>query len=340
MAKEKKEVVESTENLTKTQALEKARLEIEKAFGKNSLIKLDGSNVEKIPMRSSGILGLDEIAGGGPVGIGRITEIFGPESSGKTTIALHAIAETQRQGGIVAFIDAEHAFDPLYAKNLGINIDNLWFSQPDSGEQGLNIAETLIDSKAMDLIVIDSVNALTPQAEIDGDIGDSHMGLQARLMSQALRKITVKAGKAGTSLIFISQLRSKIGIVFGNPEVAGSGNALKFYASQRIDVRKVETKEDNNEEAIANKIRIKIVKNKLAPPFRKREFMIYFGKGIDKYEDTISLAVEKEIIQKAGSWYSFKEEKIGQGIDNAVKLLKENNSLYNEIETLVKEKIK
>lgn len=339
MAKEKKEdKVENSENLSKLEALEKARLEIEKAFGTNSLIKLDGSNIKKVPMRSWGILGIDEISGGG-YGEGRIIEIYGPESSGKTTLALHAIKEVQNNNGTAAYIDAEHAFDPAYAQNIGININDLWFSQPSSGEEGLEIAEKLVSSKAVDLIVIDSVAALTPRAEIEGEMGDSHMGLQARLMSQALRKLTAIAGKNKTAIIFINQIRMKIGVMFGNPETVTGGNALKFYASQRYEIRKVETKEDG-EEAVANKVRIKVVKNKLAPPFRKAEFMIYFGKGISQIEDVLNLAITKDIIKKSGAWYSYKDEKIGQGSANVVSFLEQNKTIYDEIFNLVKESLK
>jgi recombination protein RecA len=335
MAKEKKEVV-SNVGLTKVEALERARIEIEKSFGQNALIKLDGSNIEKVPMQSTGILGLDDILGGG-IGIGRITEIYGPESAGKTTLALHAIAQTQKDGGIVAYIDTEQAFDSLYAKNIGVDINNLWFSQPDCGEQALDIMDKLISSGSISTIVIDSTAALTPRAELEGEMGDSHMGLQARLLSQGLRKVVSKAGKTKTSLIFISQLRSKIGVVYGSNEVVGVGNALKFYTSQRIDIRKIETKEEG-EEAIANKVRVTVRKNKLAPPFRKREFMIYFGKGIDKYEDVLSLAIEKEIIQKAGAWYSYNTEKIGQGATNASDFLRGNEAIFNEVVEKLKSK--
>jgi recombination protein RecA len=318
--------------------LEKVRKDVEKKFGTNSLIKMDGSNVIAVPRESTNFLGLDDILGGG-YGKGRIVEIYGPESSGKTSLALHAIAAIQSRGGIAAFIDAEHALDPMYAQNLGVDIGNLWLSQPDNGEQALEIAESLVDSTVVSIIVIDSVSALTPKAEIEGDMGDSHVGLQARLMSQAMRKLTGKLSKTGTILLFINQIRNKIGIMFGSNETTSGGNALKFYASQRLDVRKIETVEKDGENATANRVRVKIVKNKLSPPFRKREFLLEFGKGINKYADLVDMAVEKEIIEKKGAWYSYKDEKLGQGNVNAYMTLSNNKELYKEIYDLVSMKL-
>src|SRR5690554_747651 len=298
----------------KRDALEAARAQIDKQFGKGSLMKLgDTEESLHIGSISSGSLLLDEALGIGGYPRGRVVEIYGPESSGKTTIALHAIAETQKAGGIAAFIDAEHAMDPAYAKNLGVNIDELWISQPDSGEQALEIAESLVRSGAVDMIVIDSVAALTPQAEIDGDMGDSHMGLQARLMSQALRKLTGLLSKSNTTIIFINQIRMKIGVMFGNPETTTGGNALKFYSSVRIDVRKIETLSRGADDVYGNRIRIRIVKNKVAPPFRKVELDLLFGEGISYVASLLDAAIKYEMIDKAGSWYSYNEEKIGQG---------------------------
>lgn len=322
----------------KIKALETVKMNCEKKFGNNALVKMDGTDFKKVPMRSSDILGLDEILGGG-YGEGRIIEIYGPESSGKTTIALHAIAAEQARGGLAAFIDAEHAIDPIYAQNLGVKMDSLWLSQPDNGEQALEIAEELVESGAISIIVIDSVSALVPRAEIEGEMGDSHVGLQARLMSQALRKLTGKLAKSKTTLIFINQIRMKIGVMFGNPETTSGGNALKFYASQRLDVRKTGTNEDGNEEAVSNNIKVKCVKNKLSPPFKKREFVLEFGKGVDKTKDLLALAVDKEVIEKKGAWYNYGEIKIGQGADNAAKWLAENPDLYKEVDTKVREKL-
>lgn len=317
----------------KNKALEAARLQIEKQFGAGSLMKLGAHNmsagIETIP---SGSILLDEALGIGGYPRGRIIEIYGPESSGKTTLALHVIAEAQKKGGIAAFIDAEHALDPLYAKNLGVNIDDLWVSQPDTGEQGLEIAESLVRSGAVDVIVVDSVAALTPQAEIEGDMGDSHMGLQARLMSQALRKLTATIGKSKTILIFINQIRMKIGVMFGNPETTTGGNALKFYASVRIEVRKMETIEKGEADAIGNRVRVKVVKNKVAPPFRKAELEIMFGKGISATGSLVDAAVKYDLIDKKGAWFAYGEEKIGQGRDNAKAFLENNPELAAEIE--------
>lgn len=320
-------------NEDKLKALEVARLQIEKQFGAGSLMKLgahvNAAGIEIIP---SGSILLDEALGIGGYPRGRIIEIYGPESSGKTTLALHAIAEAQKRGGIAAFIDAEHALDPVYAKNLGVKIDDLWISQPDTGEQALEIAESLIRSGAMDVIVVDSVAALTPQAEIEGEMGDAHVGLQARLMSQALRKLTATIGKSKTILIFINQIRMKIGVMFGNPETTTGGNALKFYASVRLEVRKMETIEKGETDAVGNKVRVKVVKNKVAPPFRKAELDIMFGKGISAVSSILDAAVKYEIIDKKGAWYAYGEEKIGQGRDNAIEFLASNPALAQEIE--------
>lgn len=340
MAKAKNEIPVSANPEDKLKALEAARLQIEKQFGQGSLMKLGTNsaigNIEVIP---SGSILLDEALGIGGYPKGRIIEIFGPESSGKTTIALHAVAETQKQNGIAAFIDAEHALDPQYAKALGVNIDELWVSQPDTGEQALEIAESLVRSGAVDVIVIDSVAALTPQAEIEGEMGDSHMGLQARLMSQALRKLTAIISKSNCMIIFINQIRMKIGVMFGSPETTTGGNALKFYASVRLDVRKVETLGKGEEEAWGNKIRIKVVKNKVAPPFRKIETEILFGQGLSSYGALLDVAVKQDIIGKSGSWYSYGDDKIGQGKPNAVKFLEEHLDITKEVEKQLREKL-
>ncbi|WP_020613633.1 recombinase RecA [Sediminispirochaeta bajacaliforniensis] len=321
----------------KEKALEAARLQIEKQFGKGSLMKLGGKNhqgnIETIP---SGSILLDAALGVGGYPKGRVVEIYGPESSGKTTLALHAIAECQKQGGIAAFIDAEHALDPVYARNLGVNIDEMWVSQPDTGEQALEIAESLVRSGAVDIIVVDSVAALTPQAEIEGDMGDSHMGLQARLMSQALRKLTGIISKSGACLIFINQIRMKIGVMFGNPETTTGGKALKFYSSVRIEVRRIETISKGADEAIGNRVRIKIAKNKVAPPFKKAELEIIFGKGISASASLLDAALKFEVIQKSGSWYSYGEERIGQGRENAKLFLESNADVAEEIDKKVR----
>ncbi|WP_010258447.1 recombinase RecA [Treponema primitia] len=321
-------------NEEKEKALEAARLQIEKQFGSGSLMKLgahiNASGIEVIP---SGALLLDEALGIGGFPRGRIIEIYGPESSGKTTLALHVVAEAQKMGGVAAFVDAEHALDPVYAKNLGVNTDELWISQPDTGEQALEITESLVRSGAVDVIVVDSVAALTPQAEIEGDMGDAHMGLQARLMSQALRKLTATIGKSRTILIFINQIRMKIGVMFGNPETTTGGNALKFYASVRLDVRKFETIEGGgDEDAVGNRVRVKVVKNKVAPPFRKAELEIIFGKGISAIASLLDAAVKYDIIEKKGAWFSYGEEKVGQGRENAKKYLEENPAFASEVE--------
>lgn len=321
----------------KQEALEAARAQIEKEFGKGSLMKLGESAIAKdIEVISSGSILLDEALGVGGYPKGRVIEIYGPESSGKTTIALHAVAETQKAGGIAAFIDAEHALDPVYAKKLGVNTDELWISQPDSGEQALEVAESLARSGAVDLIIVDSVAALTPQAEIEGDMGESHMGLQARLMSQALRKLTSILSKSKCTIIFINQIRMKIGVMFGNPETTTGGNALKFYSSVRMEVRKIETISKGADEYIGNRVRIKIVKNKVAPPFRKVEIDLYFDEGISHAGGILDAALKYGFVEKTGSWFSCNGEKIGQGRDNAVQFLKTNVQFMDDLETKVR----
>ncbi len=321
-------------------AIEAARLQIEKQFGQGSLMKLGSrtnhAGIETIP---SGSILLDEALGLGGYPKGRIVEIYGPESSGKTTLALHAIAETQKKGGIAAFIDAEHALDPIYARNLGVNIDELWVSQPDTGEQALEIAESLVRSGAVDMIVVDSVAALTPQAEIDGDMGDSHVGLQARLMSQALRKLTGTISKSGSCLVFINQIRMKIGVMFGNPETTTGGKALKFYSSVRLEVRRIETITQGTDNAIGNKVRVKVVKNKVAPPFKKVEMEIIFGKGISASGSLLDAALKYELVQKSGSWYSYGEERIGQGRENAKLFLESNEDIIKTLDAQLREKM-
>ena len=325
-------------NEERQKALEAARLQIEKQFGKGSLMQLGKErqdfNIDTIP---SGSILLDAALGVGGYPKGRIIEIYGPESSGKTTLALHGIAESQKKGGIAAFIDAEHALDPGYARNLGVNIDELWVSQPDTGEQALEIAESLVRSGAVDIIVVDSVAALTPQAEIEGEMGDSHMGLQARLMSQALRKLTATISKSNACLIFINQIRMKIGVMFGNPETTTGGKALKFYSSLRLEVRKIETIAKGTEDAIGNRVRVKVVKNKVAPPFRKVELEIIFGKGISASGSLLDAALKFELINKSGSWYSYGEERIGQGRENAKLFLENNNDIAVELEKKLRE---
>ena len=317
----------------KREALEAARIQIDKQFGKGSLMKLGDSDESlDIGYISSGSLLLDEALGIGGYPKGRGIEIYGPESSGKTTLALHAIAESQKAGGIAAFIDAEHAMDPSYAKKLGVNIDELWISQPDSGEQALEIAESLVRSGAVDIIVVDSVAALTPQAEIDGDMGDSHMGLQARLMSQALRKLTGLLSKSNTTIIFINQIRMKIGVMFGNPETTTGGNALKFYASVRIEVRKIESLSKGADDIIGNRVRIKVVKNKVSPPFKKVELDLLFGEGISYVASVLDAALKYEMLEKSGSWYSFNGEKIGQGRDKTLDFLKDNPDVVADLD--------
>ena len=322
----------------KKEALEAARLQIDKEFGKGSLMKLgDNKDVLDVDIIPSGSILLDEALGVGGYPKGRIIEIYGPESSGKTTLALHAIAECQKKGGIAAFIDAEHALDPTYAKNLGVNIDDLWISQPDNGEQALEITERLVRSGAIDIIVVDSVAALTPQAEIEGDMGDSHVGLQARLMSQALRKLTGILTKSNTTIIFINQIRMKIGVMFGNPETTTGGNALKFYASVRMDVRRIESIGKNQDELTGNRVRVKIVKNKVAPPFKKCEIDLMFGTGISKMGSLLDAAIKCNLIEKAGAWYSYKGEKIGQGRDKTLEYLQNNVDFQNELDAAVRE---
>ena len=322
----------------KLKALDAAISQIEKQYGKGSIMKLgDNSahmNVETIP---TGSLSLDIALGLGGLPKGRIIEIYGPESSGKTTVALHAVAEVQKRGGIAGFIDAEHALDPVYAKNIGVDIDNLYISQPDTGEQGLEITETMVRSGAIDIIIVDSVAALVPKAEIDGDMGDSHVGLQARLMSQALRKLTAVISKSNCIVIFINQLREKVGVMFGNPETTTGGRALKFYSSVRMDVRRIESLKQAGE-VVGNRTRVKIVKNKVAPPFKEAEFDIMFGKGISKEGDILDLAADCGIIVKSGAWYAYNGDKIGQGRENAKTYLRENPLVCEEVEAKVREK--
>ena len=324
------------ERAEKVKALEAAIGHLEKEFGKGTVMKLGESeanmNVESVP---TGSLSLDIALGLGAIPKGRIIDNYGPESSGKTTVALHMVAEVQKRGGIAGFVDAEHALDPTYAKNIGVDIDNLYISQPDSGEQALEIAETMVRSGAVDIIVVDSVAALTPQAEIDGEMGDSHVGLQARLMSQALRKLTATVNKTKCIVIFINQLREKIGVMFGNPETTTGGRALKFYASIRMDVRRIETLKAQGE-MIGNRTRIKIVKNKVAPPFKEAQFDIMFGKGISKAGDVLDLAVANDIIDKSGAWFAYNGDKIGQGRENAKNFLQENPDIMYEVEQKVR----
>ena len=326
------------EKTARLQALQMATAKIEKDFGKGSIMRLGGQAAEKVDVIPTGSIGLNAALGVGGYPRGRIIEIYGPESSGKTTLTIHAIAEAQKAGGIAAFIDAEHAFDPTYAQKLGVNLEELWISQPDNGEQALAIADQLISSSAVDLVVIDSVAALTPKAEIEGDMGDNKVGLQARLMSQALRKLTATISKTKTCCIFINQLREKIGVMFGNPETTTGGNALKFYSSVRLDIRKVTTLKDGDE-AIGNQVRVKVVKNKVAPPFRKAVFAISFGDGISKTGEIVDLGVEYGIIKKSGSWFSYHDSKIGQGRDAVKRVLKDNPELAEEIEAQIMEAI-
>lgn len=339
MAKETKETLEN-ELKHKQEALEAARAQIDKEFGKGSLMKLGDSAIAKnIQVIHSGSILLDEALGVGGYPRGRVIEIYGPESSGKTTLALHAIAEAQKNGGIAAFIDAEHALDPTYARKLGVNTDDLWISQPDNGEQALEVAESLVRSGAVDIIVVDSVAALTPQAEIEGEMGDSHMGLQARLMSQALRKLTGILAKSNTTIIFINQIRMKIGVMFGNPETTTGGNALKFYSSVRMEVRKIETISKGSDEYVGNRVRVKIVKNKVAPPFRKVELDLMFNEGISYAGGILDGALRFGLIEKTGSWFSCNGEKIGQGRDNALSYLKNNPELLSELDSKLREKM-
>ena len=323
------------ENTEKKKALEAAMSQIEKQFGKGSVMKLGEFKAMEIEAIPTGALSLDMALGIGGVPRGRIIEVFGPESSGKTTLALHVVAEAQKMGGEAAFIDAEHALDPVYAKKLGVDIDNLIVSQPDTGEQALEITESLIRSGALDVIVVDSVAALVPKAEIDGDMGDSHMGLQARLMSQALRKLAGAINKSKTVLIFINQLREKIGVMFGNPETTTGGRALKFYASVRLDIRKIENiKQDG--EVKGNRVRVKVIKNKVAPPFREAEFDVVYGEGISKAGNILDMAVNMDIVEKSGSWFSYNGERIGQGRENVKKYLQENPDILEDVEKKVR----
>ncbi len=326
-------------NADKLKALQLTLDKLEKSYGKGTIMKLGDTTIEPIEVISTGSLGLDIALGVGGLPKGRVIEIYGPESSGKTTLAIHAIAESQKNGGIAAFIDAEHAFDRFYAKKLGVDVENLLISQPDNGEQALEIADNLIRSGAIDILVIDSVAALVPKAEIEGEMGDSKMGLQARLMSQALRKLTGTISKTGCCCIFINQLREKIGVMFGNPETTTGGNALKFYASVRLDVRRISQIKDSDEVS-GNRVKVKIVKNKVAPPFRIAEFDIMFGEGISKAGEIIDLGVEHNIIKKAGSWFSYGETRLGQGRDAVKQLILDNPELMDELETKIKETVK
>ena len=323
----------------KLKALQAAMAKIEKDFGKGSLMKLGDEKIENVEVIPTGSIALNAALGVGGYPKGRIIEIYGPESSGKTTLAIHAIAECQKAGGIAAFIDAEHAFDRFYAEKLGVDIDNLWISQPDNGEQALEIADQLIRSSAIDILVVDSVAALTPKKEIEGDMGDNNVGLQARLMSQALRKLTATISKTNTTCIFINQLREKIGVMFGNPETTTGGNALKFYASVRLDIRRVTAIKDGDQ-VIGNMTRVKVVKNKVAPPFRKAEFEIMFGEGISKVGEILDLGVEYGIIQKSGSWFSYNGSRLAQGRDASKALLRDNPELCEELEEQIMQKIK
>ena len=322
--------------MEKEKALEAALLQIEKQFGKGSVMKLGQDVKYEVAVIPTGSLALDAALGIGGVPRGRVVEVFGPESSGKTTVALHVIAEAQKRGGFAAFIDAEHALDPQYATNLGVNLDELLVSQPDTGEQALEIAEALVRSGAIDVLVIDSVAALVPRAEIEGEMGDAHVGLQARLMSQALRKLSGVISKSKTCAIFINQIREKVGIMFGNPEVTPGGRALKFYSSVRMDVRRIESLKAGTDQVIGNRTRVKIVKNKVAPPFKIAEFDIIYGKGISAEGSIIDLGVEHNVINKSGAWYSYGEERLGQGKENTREFLKDNPEIRNEIERKVK----
>ncbi len=329
---------ENQDNKEKLKALQLTLDKIERSYGKGAVMKLGDSAIESIPAISTGSIGLDAALGIGGLPKGRVVEIYGPEASGKTTLALHAIAEAQKKGGIAAFIDAEHAFDRFYAQKLGIDIENLLVSQPDNGEQALEITENLIRSGAIDIIVIDSVAALTPKSEIEGEMGDSKMGLQARLMSQALRKLTSTISKTGACCVFINQLREKIGVMFGNPETTTGGNALKFYASVRLDIRRISQIKDGDR-AIGNRVRVKVVKNKVAPPFQMAECDIIFGEGFSKMGEIIDLGVDYGIVKKSGSWYSYGETKLGQGRDAVKSLLADNPELAEELEVLIREQI-
>lgn len=321
----------------KERNLQLALAKIEKDFGKGAIMRLGETEIPKVEAISTGCLTLDVALGIGGIPKGRIIEIYGPESSGKTTVALHCVAEVQKEGGTAAFVDAEHALDPVYASKLGVNLDDLYISQPDSGEQALEITETLIRSGAIDIIVIDSVAALTPQAELDGDMGDSHVGMQARLMSQALRKITAASSKSKCTIIFINQLREKIGVMYGNPETTTGGKALKFYSSVRIEIRKADTLKDGSD-IVGNHVKAKVVKNKVAPPFKVAEFDIMYGTGISNMGCVLDLAVENGFVQKSGSWFSYNDEKIGQGRDKAMEFLKSNPEVFKELDAKIREK--
>ena len=324
-----------TGNVDKTKALEAAISQIDKAFGKGSLMRLGDRNVVDMEAISTGSLGLDIALGIGGLPKGRIVEVYGPESSGKTTLALHVVAETQKLGGTAAFVDAEHALDPIYAQKLGVSLDELLISQPDTGEQSLEIADTLVRSGAVDVLVIDSVAALTPRAELEGDMGDSLPGLQARLMSQALRKLTGSISKSNTLVIFINQIRMKIGVMFGSPETTTGGNALKFYSSVRLDIRRIGAIK-NRDEVVGNQTRVKVVKNKVAPPFKQVEFDIMYGEGISKMGELIDLGVKAEVVEKAGSWFSYKSERIGQGRENAKQFMRDHPDMAAEIEHAIR----
>jgi recombination protein RecA len=330
---------QTSPNAEKLKALHAAMDKIEKNYGKGSIMKMGDNAIEEVAVIPTGSVALNAALGVGGYPRGRVIEIYGPESSGKTTLAIHAIAEAQKAGGIAAFIDAEHAFDRFYAEKLGVDVENLWISQPDSGEQALEITEQLSRSSAIDIIVIDSVAALTPKAELEGEMGDSKMGLQARLMSQALRKLTAAINKTNTTCVFINQLRDKIGIMFGNPETTTGGNALKFYASVRLDIRRISQIKDG-EEVTGNQTRVKVVKNKVAPPFRKAEFDIMFGAGISKTGELVDLGAELNIIKKSGSWYSYSDTKLGQGREAAKDCLRDNPELADEIEARIREALK
>ena len=338
MAKKEKAEEQLTPQQEKMKALMAAMAKIEKDFGKGSIMKMGDEQVENVEVIPTGSIGLNAALGVGGYPKGRIIEIYGPESSGKTTLAIHAIAECQKAGGIAAFIDAEHAFDRFYAEKLGVDVDNLYISQPDNGEQALEIADQLIRSSAVDILVVDSVAALTPKKEIEGDMGDSAVGLHARLMSQALRKLTGTIAKTKTTCIFINQLREKIGVMFGNPETTTGGNALKFYASVRLDIRKVTAIKDGDD-IVGNQVRVKVVKNKVAPPFRKAEFEITFGEGVSKIGEIVDLGVEHEIIKKSGSWFSYGDTKLGQGREAVKEMLKDNPELCDELEAQIMEAI-
>ncbi len=324
-----------TKSMDREKAVESAITQIERQFGKGSIMKLGGNAIVEVPAIPTGSLALDKALGIGGIPRGRVTEIYGPESSGKTTLALHVVAEAQKQGGIAAFIDAEHALDTSYAKKLGVNCDELLVSQPDTGEQALEIADMLVRSGAIDILVIDSVAALVPRAEIEGEMGDSHMGLQARLMSQALRKLTGTISKTSTSVVFINQIRMKIGVMFGNPETTTGGNALKFYSSVRIEIRRMAAIKDG-QEVMGNRTKAKVVKNKMAPPFKQAEFDIMYGEGISSTGELLDIGVEANVIEKSGSWYSYEGERIGQGRENVKKFFKENEELFNRLMLKVK----